>query len=50
MWYKSYNIILNMQTFGAKCSPDVEIPPVLMNAFTVSHSSVTKGENVSDFH
>lgn len=38
MWYKSYNIILNIQTFGAKCSPDVKIPPVLLSAFTAAHS------------
>lgn len=26
--------IFNMHTFGTKCSADVEIPPVLLSAFT----------------
>lgn len=52
MGYKSLKAeyLSNMHIFCTKCSPDVEIPPVLLSVFTVSESNVTKGGNVRSFH
>lgn len=52
MGYKSLKAeyLSNKHIFCTKCSPDVEIPPVLLSVFTVSESNVTKGGNVRSFH